>query len=263
MDRGIAEESIEIDAERAAAILADVPYGKSFQLSDGRTLKNLYELHEAASDMSNETFTHHTSQKNDFSSWVRYVHKDEGLAKRLEEAKTKEEIGRFVREHIEILQKARGIKEKPAEKKGNAKAMAKNMSDIKGGSAKDNKVKEENAGDNKGAKENTDAKNKIVKEGNRNVKENNTVAKRVILRKAKTIMPGPIKLKGAKPLTIKPVSVRKAEVKQSFGWLAAIGKRKNAEKRLCQHSYFMKCTMTHFLLGAIAGFLLGILIASI
>lgn len=79
-------------------------------------------------------------------------------------------------------------------------------------------------------------------------------------KKIKTIQP-----KKAEFITVNPVSVRKVNAKKSlkFPVKVTMGKGKTAEKQLCPHHYFMKCSSLHFLLGIIAGFLIGILVASI
>lgn len=193
----------EIELKRAADILADVPPEKSFQLKDGRSLKNLYDLQKASADMGSETFSHHTTNRNDFSNWVRDVHKDEELAKKLEEAKTQEEVQKFVRDRIEVFHKIKGVKEKS------------------------------------GIKEESKEKIKMPK-------------------KIKTIKP-----KRARIVAVEPVSIRKAEVKKRFPVKVTLKESKLGEKRLCSHSYFMKCSSVHFLLGMIAGFLIGVFVATI
>ncbi len=198
----------KLDMKRASDILADVPPEKSFQLKDGRSLKNLYELHEISSDMNDDTFSHH-ADGNDFGNWVRYVHKDEDLAKKLEEAKTQKEIQKFVRDRIAILHKIRGIKE-------TTKA------------AKIKKIKTARP------------------------------------KRAEVLKKTTVKAKSMNVVPLKTASIRKVKAKRTkFPLKLTLGESKTAEKQLCSHRYFMKCSATHFLLGTIAGFLIGILAASI
>ena len=53
---------------------------------DGRTVKNLHELHQAFKSMDAGTYQYHNS-RNDFHSWVKETHKDPQLARLVQEAK--------------------------------------------------------------------------------------------------------------------------------------------------------------------------------
>jgi len=67
--------------QEAKRWLADVPEEYLFWCSDGRTIRNMKELAEILSVMTDETFSYHANpQKNDFSTWVRDIICDEKLA---------------------------------------------------------------------------------------------------------------------------------------------------------------------------------------
>jgi hypothetical protein len=77
--------TMRTNQEVARARLADVPGDKVFWCHDGQKLSNLEELAAALREMPGDTFHHHvTSEKNDFSVWVREVMGDQTLAKYLE-----------------------------------------------------------------------------------------------------------------------------------------------------------------------------------
>ena len=59
------------DAEK---LLANVPEEHAFRSCDGTRLLNMNQLGEALNTMTDETFTHHSSEeKKDFGNWVRDV----------------------------------------------------------------------------------------------------------------------------------------------------------------------------------------------
>ena len=61
--------------------LADVPDEYIFWCCDGRTMRNMQELAEALNTMTDEVFAYHANQdKNDFSTWVRDIIRDDELA---------------------------------------------------------------------------------------------------------------------------------------------------------------------------------------
>jgi len=64
----------------------------TFKVHDGRIVQNVPELKQAIKKMSEETFSHHVnSEKNDFSTWIKDVFKDEHLAEMIAKCKTKKE----------------------------------------------------------------------------------------------------------------------------------------------------------------------------
>lgn len=93
-----------------------------FWLADGKTLKNLHDLHNAFQTMDEDTFQHHVNeQKNDFHHWVKDSHNDKKLADDLLTIVGKDNATLIVRQRIkEILQKEK-IKTVPTPDRRNNK----------------------------------------------------------------------------------------------------------------------------------------------
>jgi hypothetical protein len=90
--------------------LSDVSEEKRFWCHDGRYLKNLEELEAALGQMTNDTFSYHSSEsKTDFSNWVRDVIGDEKLARDLLKATTPAEAAKNVASRIKWLKTRAGI----------------------------------------------------------------------------------------------------------------------------------------------------------
>ncbi len=71
--------------QEARKFLASVPEEYVFWCRDDRVLRDMRELGEALTTMSDETFVYHSNaEKKDFSNWVRDIIGDKQLAKRLE-----------------------------------------------------------------------------------------------------------------------------------------------------------------------------------
>lgn len=67
--------------QEAKKWLADVPEEYVFRCCDGRTMRSVQELAEALNTMADDVFAHHANeQKNDFSTWVRDIIRDDRLA---------------------------------------------------------------------------------------------------------------------------------------------------------------------------------------
>ena len=95
---------VRISREEASRRLGDMPDEMRFWCHDGRCLKNLDELERALTDMSDETFGHHSSgERSDFRNWVRYVVGDDKLARDLEKARSREQARRAVAQRIAFL----------------------------------------------------------------------------------------------------------------------------------------------------------------
>jgi hypothetical protein len=89
---------IKLDAAR---ILADIDGDRRFFCQDGCVIKNLTELVDCLKHMTEEVFYHHvTSEKNDFSNWIRDVLGDEKLAGELNNASTPQEASKIVTERL-------------------------------------------------------------------------------------------------------------------------------------------------------------------
>ena len=90
------------DAER---LLGNVPAEYVFQCRDGNTFRNLRELTEALTTMTEETFVFHANEeKNDFSNWVGDVIRDEKLARDLRKALNQTQAAKKVMQRITFLE---------------------------------------------------------------------------------------------------------------------------------------------------------------
>ncbi len=95
-------------AQDTVRVLADVAGDKRFFCHDDRVIKNLTELVDCLTNMTEEVFRHHvTSEKNDFSNWVRDVLDDERLASKLKNVSNPSEAGKIVTERLAFLQRNR------------------------------------------------------------------------------------------------------------------------------------------------------------
>ena len=89
-----------------AMALVDADGDKRFFCQDGSISKNLTELVDCLNNMTEEVFHHHvSSEKNDFSNWIRDVLGDATLAIKLGSATSSSEAGKIVIERVAWLQK--------------------------------------------------------------------------------------------------------------------------------------------------------------
>lgn len=94
----------EMSKKTAKKLLADVPHEHAFRFHDGRTLRNMGELREALKTMNKDTFAFHvSSQKNDFSNWVRNVIGDQKLARDLDRSSNRTQAAKKVAERATFL----------------------------------------------------------------------------------------------------------------------------------------------------------------
>jgi hypothetical protein len=92
----------------AARILADIDGDKRFFCQDGCAIKNLIELVDCLNHMTEEMFHHHvTSERNDFSNWIRDVIGDEKLARKLNNVRSPFEASKIVANKMAWLQRIR------------------------------------------------------------------------------------------------------------------------------------------------------------
>ena len=90
----------------AAKVLADAMDDKRFFCHDGCVAKNLYQLADCLSRITEESFTHHANEaKNDFANWIRDVLGDSKLASDLARVSDQVEAAGVVKERISWLQK--------------------------------------------------------------------------------------------------------------------------------------------------------------
>lgn len=92
--------------EEAKRILSNTAPEKAFWINNGPILKNIIDLAVAAKKITPQQFAHHVSQgKNDFAKWVDEVIRDQALAKKLQHAKTKEELSKAATGRLKALQR--------------------------------------------------------------------------------------------------------------------------------------------------------------
>jgi hypothetical protein len=102
------ENIIDKDAER---ILSNVSPDFYFRVKDNTIVKNLHELYDVLNNIDEESFKHHANEeRNDFSNWVRDIHKDEKLANTLIKCKTKEEMAENIKKRIIYLDRIKNNK---------------------------------------------------------------------------------------------------------------------------------------------------------
>jgi hypothetical protein len=94
---------------QANKLLSRVPEENVFWCHDGQVLRDMKELRDALTLMSDETFSYHSNAfKKDFSAWVKDIVGDEKLAKDMETADTRQLAVRTVEARCDILIKKSG-----------------------------------------------------------------------------------------------------------------------------------------------------------
>ena len=89
-------------------LFPEVEPGQYFWLRDGSHLKSLVDLHGALERIDEETYRYHANEnKNDFSNWVKEVHKNNWLANDISNSTTKEDAAIIVGD---LINKVRGVK---------------------------------------------------------------------------------------------------------------------------------------------------------
>lgn len=89
------------DAKR---LMADVAEEYVFRCRDGSIFRNMQELGEALSSMTDDTYAFHANtDNNDFNNWVRDVIKDDKLARDLYKSVDRSQASRRVAERIVFL----------------------------------------------------------------------------------------------------------------------------------------------------------------
>jgi hypothetical protein len=95
-----------ISKEEATRYLRDITGEQVFWCYDGSVFKNMRELRDGLANMSEETYAYHVStNKNDFSRWVKDVIKDEKLAVNLQGSTSRSEAAKRVGTRIARLSK--------------------------------------------------------------------------------------------------------------------------------------------------------------
>lgn len=90
------------DAEK---VLSDIEGDKRFYCSDGCILSNLQQLAECLAHINDYSYGYHvSSERNDFSNWVRDVLGDDKLARDISRAQNPVEAAEIVQARLNWLQ---------------------------------------------------------------------------------------------------------------------------------------------------------------
>jgi len=93
-----------VTKNQAVKYLSRVPEDKVFWCTDGQILKDMNDLRDSLTNMSDQTFTYHSNEmKQDFSVWIREIVGDEKLANDLESASTRERALFAVESRCDLL----------------------------------------------------------------------------------------------------------------------------------------------------------------
>ncbi len=92
---------LEFDITVRKKVLGEAPQEYHFVLMDGRRLKSIYDLIDSLEDMAEDTFRHHVNDlKNDFSTWIKDIFEEHGLADELRKIQDKLETQRSLLNHM-------------------------------------------------------------------------------------------------------------------------------------------------------------------
>jgi hypothetical protein len=95
---------VEVTKEEAQKYLSKVPEQNAFWCNNGAILRDMRELKDALTYMSEETYAYHSNAfKKDFSNWIRDIVGDEKLAKDLEAAPTRQDALMLVEQRCSLL----------------------------------------------------------------------------------------------------------------------------------------------------------------
>ena len=95
-----------VTKDKAKRYLSDVPPEQCFWVNNGQILKNVEELANVLTQMSEETFHYHANKdKNDFSNWTNDVIGDKKLANDLLSSRNKESALKKVSKRLSALKK--------------------------------------------------------------------------------------------------------------------------------------------------------------
>jgi len=153
-----------VGSNKKARFLREVLPHEELKLRDGKKVKNLYELAYNLRTMPNEVFGYHVSfKRNDFSDWVAKVIGDKILAKKVKNAKDKEEMSELISERVQEIEKEVVAKEKA----NNAKSK-KNKKKIT--AVKANKLNKKSKSGSKNKSKDNKKKNKLKSKNKDNKK---------------------------------------------------------------------------------------------
>ena len=85
--------------------LHDVHPDHVFRVTNGKTIKNLYELASELASMDEEVFRHHVNdERNDFHNWILHIVRDEHLAQVFSEIRDRRLMLAAVEKRIQQLE---------------------------------------------------------------------------------------------------------------------------------------------------------------
>jgi|WetSurMetagenome_2_1015567.scaffolds.fasta_scaffold373166_2 hypothetical protein len=94
----------KISRNLARKFLSPVPEPNVFWCSDGNVFRDIQELKDGLTQMSDQTFLYHcNAEKKDFGKWIREVVGDEKLAESLDGAPDRENAVRILEERCTLL----------------------------------------------------------------------------------------------------------------------------------------------------------------
>ena len=95
--------------EEAQRYLGDAAPEQCFWVNNGPIVRNLDELENSLSEISEDAYNHHVNpEKNDFSRWINDVICDKKLANDLLSSKSKDSTIKKIRNRINSLKKKVG-----------------------------------------------------------------------------------------------------------------------------------------------------------
>lgn len=90
-----------VEKNNSNEVLKDAPVEKYFILTNGQPIKNIKELADTLEEIREEVYQHHVNQhKNDFSTWIKHVFEEHGLADELAQIKDKDHMRLVIYKHI-------------------------------------------------------------------------------------------------------------------------------------------------------------------
>ncbi len=96
------EKTLREDAEK---LIEPVPAVFTFKCRDGSNLRSLRDLGIALTYMTEETYNCHVHRdKSDFSSWVKFIVRDEELARDLSKSTTPYQAAKSVTSRVAFLE---------------------------------------------------------------------------------------------------------------------------------------------------------------
>jgi len=95
-----------IKTQDVMSMLSNMPEEKVFWCNDGRIFRNMRDMGDGLSSMTEETYGYHAhADKNDFANWVRDVIRDGDLAKNISKATNRTQAAKVVADRVSLLER--------------------------------------------------------------------------------------------------------------------------------------------------------------